>query len=95
MARACRDDSDRRVVIYPSRGYRCYCRDGARIVGVTEGVLRETEEALDRAKEFMPQFEIDGLRNIWIVKPGNKSKGIGETHYLDWILASGLAAVSV
>ena len=56
----------------------CYfCRDGARIVGVTEGVLRETEEALDKAKEYLPQFEIDGLRNIWIVKPGNKSKGIG------------------
>ena len=53
------------------------CRDGATIVGATEGVLRESEEVLERAKECMPQYEIDGLRNIWIVKPGNKSKGIG------------------
>ena len=57
------------------------CRDGATIVGVTEGVLRESEEGLERAKECMPQYEIDGLRNIWIVKPGNKSKGIGAAHY--------------
>jgi len=51
-------------------------RHGAK-VPITEGKLRECEEMLRKMKKVWPQYEIDGKRNIWIIKPGDKSKGIG------------------
>ena len=53
-----------------------YVRNGAK-VPITEGKLREAEEMLRRMKKICPQYELDGKRNIWIVKPSDKSKGIG------------------
>ncbi len=33
---------------------------------------------LRRMKKIWPQYDIDGMRNIWILKPGDKSKGVGK-----------------
>lgn len=52
------------------------CRDGA-TVSVSENKLKECETLLKSIKQVWPQYDIDGSRNIWIVKPGDKSKGIG------------------
>ena len=32
---------------------------------------------MKKLKKFWPQFDMDGERNLWILKPGDKSKGIG------------------
>ena len=29
-------------------------------------------------RSLWPQFDIDGVHNMWIVKPGDKSKGVGK-----------------
>ena len=50
--------------------------DGAE-VPVTESLLKQSEETLKKLKKLQPQYDIDGLRNIWIIKPGDKSKGVG------------------
>ena len=52
--------------------------EGATVPNLTEGKLRESDDVLKRMKKLWPQYEIDGKRNIWIVKPGDKSKGIGQ-----------------
>ena len=60
---------------------------------MTESKLKESDEVLKRYKKIHPQYEIDGKRNIWIVKPGDKSKGIGKQifmyispHTVDWMM---------
>ena len=53
------------------------CSEGATVPNMTESKLKESDEVLKRYKKIHPQYEIDGKRNIWIVKPGDKSKGIG------------------
>lgn len=44
---------------------------------MTSSNLDEISEVLDRMKENCAQFEIDGTKNVWIVKPGAKSRGRG------------------
>lgn len=37
---------------------------------IAQGILK-------RMKETDPQYELNGQKNIWIVKPGSKSRGEG------------------
>lgn len=39
--------------------------------------MNEIIELLEEAKPLWPQYNIDGFRNIWIVKPGALSRGRG------------------
>ena len=43
-----------------------------------ENKLEETKAMIDRIKSKWAQFEMDGTRNVWIVKPGAKSRGRGK-----------------
>ena len=57
------------------------CSEGALIRG--SGVFVERcQVMLTRLQEACPQLATDGLNNIWIIKPGAKSRGRGEAFSL-------------
>ena len=51
-------------------------------------MLKNCKLLLAKLMERLPQFEMDGMRNIWIIKPGAKSRGRGEcnVHNMDIIV---------
>lgn len=42
-----------------------------------EQYLSRIDECLKNVAQHLPQYHIDGTRNIWILKPGAKSRGRG------------------
>lgn len=42
-----------------------------------EAYLNRVDSCLANVEEHWPQYQIDGTRNIWILKPGAKSRGRG------------------
>ena len=44
---------------------------------IHEGLIDEITRVLEEVKIYWPQYNIDGYRNIWIVKPGALSRGRG------------------
>ncbi|XP_028398435.1 tubulin glycylase 3C-like [Dendronephthya gigantea] len=42
-----------------------------------EQYVERSEEMLKEMRELLPQLDLDGVRNVWIVKPGAKSRGRG------------------
>ena len=42
-----------------------------------EKYLNQIDQCLKNFEQHWPQYHIDGTRNIWILKPGAKSRGRG------------------
>ena len=50
-------------------------KDGA----LFEQYIPRVKSYLNALKQFLPQYELNGFRNIWILKPSNLSRGRGVT----------------
>jgi tubulin monoglycylase TTLL3/8 len=46
-------------------------------LSVSEVNYNTVVQLLEELKGRLPQFELDGLKNVWIIKPGAKSRGRG------------------
>jgi len=57
----------------------CIFSEAGLIPNVQPGILGQIENILNRVKAMWPQFELDGVKNVWIVKPGAKSRGRGKS----------------
>ncbi|CAF0875314.1 unnamed protein product [Brachionus calyciflorus] len=53
------------------------CHDKVPFERFSESLVEEVIRTLDSIKPYCPQYDIDGYRNIWIVKPGALSRGRG------------------
>ncbi|KAL3852340.1 hypothetical protein ACJMK2_015997 [Sinanodonta woodiana] len=51
------------------------------IPNIPNHLLGQVESILNRMKTKWPQLELDGVKNVWIVKPGAKSRGRGIVCY--------------
>lgn len=56
--------------------YYLVVHDGADVEGCAN-YLSNCQDMLQRLREVCPQLDTDGVHNIWIVKPGAKSRGRG------------------
>ncbi|XP_019392549.1 PREDICTED: LOW QUALITY PROTEIN: tubulin monoglycylase TTLL3 [Crocodylus porosus] len=58
------------------RGYYRVVHEGAPLE-LLPAHAEQCQDMLQRLRELLPQLEMDGDHNIWIVKPGAKSRGRG------------------
>ncbi|KYO39316.1 tubulin monoglycylase TTLL3 [Alligator mississippiensis] len=58
------------------RGYYCMVHEGAPLE-LSPAHAEQCQDMLQQLQELLPQLEMEGDHNIWIVKPGAKSRGRG------------------
>ncbi|XP_025020644.1 tubulin monoglycylase TTLL3 [Python bivittatus] len=58
------------------RSYYRIAHEGAQLVQ-TDAFIEQCDDILQRLAKVVPQLDMEGDRNIWIVKPGAKSRGRG------------------
>lgn len=46
-------------------------------VHVKQKYFLAARHLLKKIKKYWPQIDMDGIMNVWILKPGNKSRGRG------------------
>lgn len=66
------EDSWKLLLVYY---YKTKCPDA--VIASAYPLLKECQNTLKQIREYLPQLDIDGVKNIWIVKPGAKSRGRG------------------
>ncbi len=49
---------------------------------ISEELINDISSTLSKIKPFLPEFNMDGYKNVWIVKPGGLSRGRG-IHCID------------
>ena len=59
------------------------CRSDGATIDVDANKITDYQHVLDKMRCLWPQYDIDGLHNMWIVKPGDKSKGVGKSLSVD------------
>lgn len=80
--------------------YHQFINDESEVNGNTSGLLKVCEDLLECLQLNWSQFQLDGIRDIWILKPGAKSRGRGIqcanqlTEIMDAIAASDCALVA-
>ena len=53
----------------------CFSEGG--VIENSSSYFKQCEQALNVIKERNPQYNIEGVKNVWIIKPGAKSRGRG------------------
>ena len=67
------------------------------IIASASSHVEECEEVLAQMEKHSPQLAIDGYQNIWILKPGAKSRGRGievKNNLQDILNTAGTSVVS-
>ncbi|KAB0797593.1 hypothetical protein PPYR_08586 [Photinus pyralis] len=61
--------------------YYCIVHEHGLIIDSNEWSLplfnAAAKSVLNELRKYMPMFDVDGLKNVWILKPGNKCRGRG------------------
>ena len=59
------------------RHFYDFVHSNGQLSPISETMISDCKELLHKVKAKYPQYELDGVRNVWILKPGAKSRGRG------------------
>lgn len=68
-----------RAASRPLRALWILLCSGDAFISSSRNHFSQCQALLSKITSVNPQTEIDGLRNIWIIKPAAKSRGRGES----------------
>ena len=59
--------------------YDCHCSDDGDVTPLSDIMVRDCEDLLSKLSDIWSQTQLDGAKNIWILKPSAKSRGRGRS----------------